>query len=260
MAKNDTRKLTCTACKYENEVERVYCHNCGEKLDRSLLPALDDLKTSEESAKAGKKVKRMMNPNKFAWVRTLKTFVLIEVFAAVVAAGFLALQAPENVPPYGKDHPADLEAAFKVSDNWTGMMSTRPTVHLMFKESDLNHYLLRNVKSSEGPLGIKFKRSFVLLEPGLVTVATHRDAWGMPIYNGVTFKPAMSGVKWTADIQRLSIGRLTIPAAIGKLLKLDALITDPLSKVFEKEIKQLDRLDKIDPGANVISFVTKPAQ
>ena len=57
MAKNDTRRLTCAECKYENEVERVYCHNCGEKLDRSLLPKVDEVKPGDDLDKAGRKVR-----------------------------------------------------------------------------------------------------------------------------------------------------------------------------------------------------------
>ena len=256
MFKTDPRKLVCTACQYENEVERVYCHNCGEKLDRSLLPKLDEPKSADDLAKAGKKVKRMMNPNRFAWARTIKTFVLIEVFAAIVAAGFLASQAPDNVPPMKTDRLADVE----VSEMWAGMINSRVPVFPAFREFDINYYLRRAVKGNEGALGIKFDRAFVQLAPGLVTVTSQRSAWGLTIYNGVTFKPALTGGKWSADVQRLSFGRLTIPASIGKLTKLDTLVQGALTKVFEKEIKQLERVERIEVGENVISFATKPAQ
>ena len=33
--------LTCAECGFVNEAERVYCHNCGKKLDRSLIPKED---------------------------------------------------------------------------------------------------------------------------------------------------------------------------------------------------------------------------
>lgn len=256
MYKTDPRKLVCTACKHENEIERVYCHNCGEKLDRSLLPQLDESQSAEAMAKTGRKVKQMMNPNRFAWVRSIKTFLLIEIFASVVAAGFLAVQPPENVPPMKTDRLPDLE----VSDVWTGMMNTRPAVSVTFKEFDINYYLRKQVKGAEGPLGIKFDRAFALLEPGLVTLVTQRNAWGLPLYSSAAFKPALAGGKWSADMQRIALGRLTIPAGIAKLVKLDGATLGALTKVFEKEIKQLERIEKIEPGENVILFVTKPAQ
>lgn len=256
MYKTDPRKLVCTECKHENEVERVYCHNCGEKLDRSLLPQLDESQTAEEMAKTGKKVQQMMNPNRFAWVHTLKTFLMIELFAAVVAAGYLAVQAPENTPPLKSDRFPELE----VKDVWNGMMSTRPAVSVSFKEFDINYYLHKAVKGTEGPLGIKFERAFARLAPGLVTVATQRNAWGLRIYNSATFKPTLAGGKWTADLQNIAIGRLTIPTGFAKLVKLDSVTMGAIPKAFEKEITQLERVDKIEPGENVILFVTKAAQ
>ena len=30
-------KLACTECQHENEVQRIYCRNCGAKLDRFAL-------------------------------------------------------------------------------------------------------------------------------------------------------------------------------------------------------------------------------
>ena len=256
MYKTDPRKLVCMACKHENEIERVYCHNCGEKLDRSLLPQLDESQSAEAMAKTGRKVKAMMNPNRFAWMRNIKTFVLIEIFAVLVAAGFLATQAPENVPPAKTNRFPDLE----VAEVWTGMMNTRPAVAVAFKEFDINYYLGRTVKGTEGPLGIKFERAFVALEPGLVTLATQRNAWGMPIYNSATFKPELVDGKWTANIKRVAIGRLGIPPALAKLVKLDTITLGALSTVFEKQMQLLDRLVAIEPEEKVITLKTKPAQ
>ena len=73
-------------------------HDQSALLDRSLLPKLEEVKSPEETAKEGKKVKRLMNPNRFDWLRNLKTFLLIELFAAIVAAGYLATQAPVLTP------------------------------------------------------------------------------------------------------------------------------------------------------------------
>jgi hypothetical protein len=259
MAKNDQRKIVCTACNYENEIERVYCHNCGEKLDRSLLPKVDEGKPVNDLAKAGRKARRMMNPNRFAWLRAIRTFVLIELFAATVAAVFLAVQPPEDVPP-AKSPDILPEKMKMVGDEWAGMMGTRNTATVVFKEFDINYYLRNTVKGGEGPLGTKFERAFVLLKPGLVTAATQRSLWGLQVYNTVTFKPVLAGGKWTADVTELKIGRLAIPPNIAKLTKLDTLINGALTKVFEKEIKQLERVDRIEVGDKVISFATKPAQ
>lgn len=254
MSKTDPRKLVCTACKHENEVERVYCHNCGEKLDRSLLPQLDETQTSDAMAKSARKMKRQMNPNRFAWVRSVKTFVLIEIFAAVVAAVFLVIQAPENVPPAKNSISTPI-----FEEEWAGMMGTAVGTSPTFTEFDINSYFRTAVKG-EGTLGTKFVRAFVGLQPGLVTMTMQREAFGLPLYYGATFQPILADGKWKANMSHLSFGRLAIPAAFAKMTKLDTLPLDALAKRFEKEIKQLDRVEKIQVGDKVITFFTKSAR
>lgn len=256
MSKPDPRKLVCTQCQHENEIERVYCHNCGEKLDRSLLPPVDAVKESEEQAKAGKKIKKMMNPGRFSLLRNLRTFALIVIFAALVAAVFLATLAPETVPPEKTERLADVE----VAEVWSGMMNTRPSVSVAFKEFDINYYLRKAVKGSDGTLGTKLDRVFAHFAPGLITITIQRNAWGLRLYNSITFKPDLADGKWKADVKRVTFGRLTIPAGLAKMTRLDTSTLGAFSKVFEKEIKQLDRVASIEPKESVISFVTKPAQ
>ncbi len=255
MSKNDTRKLVCTACKYENEVERVYCHNCGEKLDRSLLPKIEEV-AAEEKEKTGRKVKKLMNPNRFDWLQNLKRFLLIEGLAAVVAAGYLAVQEPEGVPPMKiEGFPQTM-----VGEEWAGLMGTRVAAAVAFLEFDVNYHLRKTVKGSDGPLGIKYERAFALFAPNSVALTIQRSAWGLTIYNGVTFQPVSKAGKWTAEMQRVSVGRLTIPLSIAKLVKLDTLVQDAFSKVLDREIKQLDRVEAIEVGDKVIKFKTRPLQ
>ena len=254
MSKPDLRKLTCSSCKHENEIERVYCHNCGEKLDRSLLPPVSETETDEDRAKERKKVKSMMDPHRLSWLRTIKVFLLIELLAAAVAAGYLATQTPVTVPQVGKDKFPDLE----VGDVWPGMMNAKPSVAVAFKEFDLNYYLRKTLKGTEGPLGTKFVRAFTHLEPGLVTLGSERNAWGLPFYSTATFKPVLKGGNWSADMTGFAIGRLAIPPSFAKLIMLDSFTVGVLTKAFDKEIKNLSRVEKIEPGNGVISFTTKP--
>lgn len=256
MSKSENPKLICPACNHANEVERVYCHNCGEKLDRSLLPVFTETATDEDRTKERKKIKGMMNPNRLNWLRTIKVFVLIELLAAAVAAGYLAVQVPEGVPQVGKDKFPDLE----VGDVWPGMMNAKPSVTVTFKEFDINYFLRKTLKGAEGPLGTKFVRAFTHLEPGLVTLASERNAWGLPFYNSATFKPVLKDGKWSADMTRFAMGRLTIPPAFAKLVMLDSFTLGAITQAFEKEIKNLSRVEKIEPGNGVISFTTKPQQ
>jgi hypothetical protein len=256
MFKTDPRRLVCTQCKHENEIERVYCHNCGEKLDRSLLPQIDESKAADDKAKSGRQVKKMMNPNRFAWARTVKTFILIILFAALVAAVFLAVQAPDNVPSAKSDRMPEK----MVREEWAGMMAARVGTSEIFTAFDINYYLHKTLKGAEGALGTKFERAFAHFEPGLVTLSTQRNLYGLVLYNSASFKPVLKNEAWSADIDRIAIGRLIIPASLAKLTKLDTVVLGAFSGVFEKEMRQLDRVAAIESGESVITFTTKPAK
>ncbi len=54
--------LKCPQCEYANEPERVYCHNCGAKLDRSLLPQVKEAKEKQDQERARRRVKKLTNP------------------------------------------------------------------------------------------------------------------------------------------------------------------------------------------------------
>jgi len=51
-----------------------------------------------------------------------------------------------------------------------------------------------------------------------------------------------------------------IPANLAKLTKLDTVVLGAFSGVFEKEMRQLDRIAAIESGESVITYTTKPAK
>lgn len=253
MSTPESQTLVCGACNHENEVERVYCHNCGEKLDRSTLPTVEAVTEQPALSEEQKRIKKMMAPSRMAWLGHVRTFCLIILFAAIVAAVFLICQAPDNVPLEKTERMPELEAG-RV---WSEMMEARQPVSVTLKEFDVNYHLKKTIKSTEGMLGLKLKRRFVTLTPGSITVSAHRDIWGQPLFTSVTYKPVLTNGKWTAEITGLNIGRLGIHPAAGMFA---TLTTGGLAKAFEKELKQLDRLASIEPGKATIRFVTKPGQ
>ena len=252
MAKPDTRRLVCAACKHENEVERVYCHGCGEKLDRSLLPQIEPEKEDEKREKEGRKVRRMMNPNRLSWWQSTKRAVGIVSLAAAVAAVFLAVRPPEDVPPAKMDRLPEQE----VGDTWSAMMMHRPATAVTMKEYDVNYFLNRAVKGADGQFGIKFVRAFANFQPGSTTATVERNAWGLPLFNSVRFEAVPGDEKWMAKVTGIYMGRLAIHP---KLAQLAPLTLNALSKAFEKQIKEAGRLSTITPGQDSITLVTKPS-
>ena len=51
--------LICPDCRNENEIERIYCHDCGTKLDRSKLKKDKSVVQEEKPEETQKRIRRM---------------------------------------------------------------------------------------------------------------------------------------------------------------------------------------------------------
>src|SRR5438552_9560229 len=85
-------KLLCPECRRENEPERVYCHECGTRLDRSAVRV-----KKEPIQDTHKRVKRMFDPTGAklrAWFFATSKLMLAAGVVAVLVEMFL----PPDVP------------------------------------------------------------------------------------------------------------------------------------------------------------------
>src|SRR3982751_559120 len=55
-------KLICQECQRENEPERIYCHDCGARLDRSGLAKVKS--TEEDPRETHRRVAKMFDPGR----------------------------------------------------------------------------------------------------------------------------------------------------------------------------------------------------
>ena len=104
MASNPPKSanLPCPQCSFVNEAERVYCHNCGSKLDRSLLPTHDE-HGEDSPERARKRISKLTNPKAGFLFQEVKTFLKVELSAIIVAALILIAQKPAAVPELKKE-------------------------------------------------------------------------------------------------------------------------------------------------------------
>lgn len=200
--------LTCKECGFVNEAERVYCHNCGAKLDRSLLPKEEDLKKREKPGQARRRIQRMANPGSGVVKREIAAFAKAVGYAAVVAALILAAREPEGVPP----KKGELSMRLVSSELMEASQSPQPRA-MAFTESEVNSYLKQAIKSKKGSgmvPGIEYERSFVAFEPQTVRIFSEQSLWGMPFYSNVLYKLEMQGGKFTPTLLGGGFGRLAV--------------------------------------------------
>ena len=252
MPKDKEIILLCPGCGYKNEPERVYCHGCGEKLDRSVLPKPEDKNDFEEPDETRKRVNKMMNPQRGNLKQDAKIFAKIIAFSAVLAAGILFWMSPDNVPPAKPDTMPDRDAG----DLWTRVMEAKSPVSIVLTDLEINTYLSRKLKATESSIpGLKFERSFVHCEQDIITISIERSLWGFSLFGSVAFHPVVKDGTFSAEVIGIRFGRLgVLPSArfVGEFS------LGSVFKAFEKEGKQLNRLSGVAVGEGTITFVTKP--
>src|SRR5437867_523967 len=90
---------TCKECGHENEPERIYCHNCGTKLDRSFLAA-EEKKEIETPAEVRKRIIKATNPRRAIFTRaSFRKLLETVAIGAVIAIVVQVAREPDGIPP-----------------------------------------------------------------------------------------------------------------------------------------------------------------
>src|SRR5437899_9725154 len=97
-------KLMCTECRHGNEPERIYCHNCGERLDRSAVAAQ---KKGQDPQEAHRRLQKMLEgPSKGR-----QNFFAVSklALAAAVASALVQIALPPEIPAPTKTAPQQID-------------------------------------------------------------------------------------------------------------------------------------------------------
>lgn len=244
--------LICAACAHKNEPERVYCHNCGEKLDRSVLPKPEEKKEWENPEQTQKRVKKLMDPKRGWLRRDVKIFVQIIAFAAAIAAFILFWQAPDFVPPMRPENIPNRDA----SDLWRRAMAAKTPVTIELTDPEINYHLSRMLKATESSVpGLKFDRTFIHCETGIITIFAQYSLWDFPMYGSISYHPFVKDGVFSTETVGVHLGRIAVHP---KAMVLGELALASVFKALEDDKKLLNRLAAVTIGEGVITFTTKP--
>src|SRR5690348_11808257 len=196
-----TTKLICAECRHENEAERVFCHNCGERLDRSAVAAHTNV---EDPREAHRRLQKMLQGPS----RTRRNFFAAckLVLAAAATAGVLQMILPPDFPAVVKvSLPVQLDLELEKA-------SSHPAV-LELSQQDVNAYLASRLASKKKALNkplLDFDRAAVIFKDGFCVFGWERSIFGYPIYSQAAYRVDLSGGKIVATNNGGWIGRLPI--------------------------------------------------
>src|SRR2546423_9799014 len=126
--------LICPECRRENEAERIYCHDCGARLDRTALAKIAP--KGEGAKETQRRLKSMLDPQR-AKMRHLFFKTSKVILGALVTAAIIQMVLPPDVPARAKtgDFPPQINLDF---GNAAPNHSTAP---MQYTEANANPYL-----------------------------------------------------------------------------------------------------------------------
>ncbi len=208
-------KLICPECNYVNEPERVYCHSCGVKLDRSILP-------ENQPAQAGAKPRplKKRRVSTFSFGAFLGKLIRLVLGSAVVAALILMALPPEEVPEVSEE--ASMSPPMILMD-LQASASTPGSARRVYTEDQINAYLKAVIKAKSKPEGFleenfRFGRVYSQMFKDEVLIGVSQEIFGYPLYAATRLRPEIAGGALIHEILGGYIGRLQIPQLIMRPL------------------------------------------
>lgn len=258
------QQLPCAKCGHINEPQRVYCHNCGEKLDRTAIIQAAE----KEAKKAAAKPKGLPKP-KVPVFRVYVLPVLGAILLGAMTASIICMltppeKLPDDVPEALRLDPPNLKIALERALSLPGAGKFGVTAE------HINAYFASRIGARSTP-GIGFMiawdRAAAELAPGTAAVyiirrlvagseAPKRSEMHQhhPLVVRADFEITKTdgepGI--AARAKSGSIGRLRLPGAVMELLK--GMFYGELAGVMKDEIIDLGKMKSVKVSKGVLEI------
>ncbi len=244
-----TTTLLCKQCNFENEPERVYCHNCGAKLDRSLLPP--EATKREDPVVVQDRVRKMIKPRGVPAWHKVKNLLASVLIGAVLAAMVVIAKAPDGVPTLSKEAVMD---APTITDDLEATEQQGGAHALRYSDDQVNAFLQSSVRNKDTEATVKFVRAYVHFRDGFCEITTEESIFGLSLYATTVRKVAVQNGAIVTQPLGGSFGRLSLPA---KLMQYLENTFAPLWKVLDHDRKLVSQLQAINFHKGSVEMITK---
>lgn len=217
------RGRACQACGMSNDETRVFCSNCGTRLEGEIveLGGSEGGETKPLTAPplpgsgfARRRVKRPVGAPRSGGGRVFSQLVFTAVIGAFLAAIIQMARTPDGIPP--REGASVANARETLDQLRAAAASPLPTTWVINRTA-INEFLVTTIQmESKGGSGLsaQFQRTFVVLERGSFELGIEQRFLARSLYfllRGVA-EPGDSGmdVRWVGG----SIGRLPVHPAL----------------------------------------------
>lgn len=240
-------KLVCPECRRENEPERIYCHDCGARLDRTALAKIAP--KGEDAKETQRRLRTMLDPQR-AKMRLMFFKVSKLILGAFAAAAVIQMVLPPDVPPRAKSG----EFPPQINLDLENAALNHATASLRYTEAQVNAYLGSALKSKQAALSklLQFERAIVNFDENICKVTAERSLFGFSFFTGTSSKVTLENGTLKASNNGGSIGRLPVHPFIMKYS--DPIFSD-LWAALDRERKSVAKMGAIEihPQAVVLT-------
>ena len=227
--------LCCVNCGYDNDPTRVYCHNCGLRLERATVSAPAPTGFSAP-AEIQHKMEERKKRRHLPLGMYVSAAVKLVIFFGLVAAAVLAFLPPENIPPAVSP---DEASALRISSLISDSSSAPGKRSFAVPSSDVVNWLVSKVKfrGASGAGLLQPERLYAAPGNGDVRVGIEVALpVGPHLYFEGVYAPRREGGGFGVEARRYSLGRLPLPSIAGIIASrqfagLEDALSGPLSQL-----------------------------
>jgi hypothetical protein len=245
-----TTTLICPDCQHENEPQRIYCHSCGARLDRSKLSA-SAVPSGEPDVKARERLQKMMRGgNAHVKIAILKLAKVI--LGAIALAALIVMALPVDQPAAKKN----FDIAPMINMDMVSATSNHQGASLVYNEDQVNSYIATNLRRKDSPSGqgyFPLTSVIVRFEEGLCRINSERRLFGYSIYSGSSYKVKIENGKIISASTGGYIGRMPIHPA---LMNYADIILQKTWDSLARERNSVSKLASIEFHPQSVTLVT----
>jgi hypothetical protein len=237
-------KLICPECQRENEAERIYCHDCGARLDRSAASSL--VLPKETMAQKRKRVRKLFDARR-AKIRAWAFRIVKLLLAALLLAAAVQMVLPPDVPPPARENQTGIS---QINFELESALNRHNGAHLQFTEDQVNEHLryaLKIKKSSLDKPFLEFKRGLVQIREDICAITIERSIFGFSVYTTGNYSVRLNAGKASVANKGGKIGRMQVHPKIFSYIQ----------GIFADIWSALDRERKLIAKMNAIEFHDK---
>jgi hypothetical protein len=240
-------KLICPECRRENEAERIYCHDCGARLDRTALAKIAP--KGEDEKETQRRLLKMLDPQR-AKMRHLFFKTSKVILGALVLAAVIQMLLPPDLPPRPKtgDFPPQITLELE------NALLSHSSAPIQYTEAQANAYLASSLKSKQVALSrwLNFERAVVMFDENVCAVTAERSLFGFSIFTTTASKVTLQNGKLVVSNNSGHIGRLPVHPLLMKYA--DPLFAD-LWAALDREKRAIAKMGAIEfrPQAVVLT-------